>query len=262
MSRIAFIGDIHACHIELKELYSRLEWISVDEIWHTGDVIERGPSNADTVDFLIEKGIKGVRGNHESSILNHYDRVSKGGALPKNPAKVKALMDLNVVHMDYLRALPIAHIFDDINTVLVHGGMFPRSWIKPRYFEIYNLPDSVCRAQMIHPDKLGYNRWWGKDAAMHLSGKTEEQNRAEGWKRWYEDGVYDWTYNCVFGHSVFSQPFVKQNPGCGKTIGIDNGICFNGMLTACIMDESQEPWFVSVKAKQLWFELSHRIIVD
>src|ERR1019366_1482961 len=93
------------------------------------------------------------------------------------------------------------------------------------------------------------SRWWGEMAVKHKSGKSEEQNYAEGYRRWYS--VYDLPYDCVYGHSVFVQPHVHQNPGAGRTIGIDTGNVFGGTLTAAIMSE-KPLHFISVPPNKIY----------
>lgn len=248
--KIAAIGDIHGCIEELEVLLERLEWLSLDEIWTLGDIVDRGPDSGACVALLREKNISSILGNHEESILKHYKRVALGGPAPSNADKARTVSQLKEPDWQYLMSLPTLHVMDDLNLVLVHGGVFPG-------IPLYKQPQNVVRAQMIHPNRPGDCRWWGKDSIMHKSGRTEEQNRAEGYHRWYE--IYDGEYDVVYGHSVFSQPYIHQNKGCGKTIGIDTGSCFGGMITAGIFDTSRKPFFVSVKSEKVHFERSYRI---
>ncbi len=82
-----------------------------------------------------------------------------------------------------------------------------------------------------------------------FGGQTEEQLRLQGWERWYK--LFDYQQDCVYGHSTWAQPMIHQNPGMGRTIGIDTGSCFGGSITAAVFDRSSEtPLFVSVKAKK------------
>lgn len=242
MKKIAAIGDCHGDIDSLTRLYSKLEWLSLDEIWGLGDLIDRGPDSGGVVQFFREKRMRCVMGNHDHSILLHYDRVLKGGHQPLNPEKARTLTQLTPDDIDYLRSLPHLHVMDDLKTVLVHGGLWPST-------SIHNQPINVIRAQLIHPNQFGVTRWWGPDATRHKCKKSEADSRLEGFHRWYS--IYDWTYDVVYGHSVFNQPFVHQNPGCGRTIGVDTGSVFGGALTAAILDGS-DPWFVAVKAKQIW----------
>ena len=84
-------------------------------------------------------------------------------------------------------------------------------------YALYEQPLNVVRAQLIHPSDVGRTRWWGKDATMHKCKKTEEESLKEGFQRWYR--LYDYKdYDCVYGHSVFYQPFIHQREGFGRTV--------------------------------------------
>jgi hypothetical protein len=249
MKKIAAIGDVHACIEEFEQLLKRLEWLSLDAVYHLGDLVDRGPDSGAVIAMCREKGIRGILGNHEESILKHYKRVSEGGEPPQNEDKKRTLSQLTLEDISYLKNLPLLESFPDLNTVLVHGGVWPGLTFEKQ-------PKNVVRAQMINFKKIGDTRWWGKDAPLHKSGRTEDQNREDGYVRWYE--IYDRPEQVFYGHSVFTQPFIYQREGFGKTIGIDTGSCFGGALTAAIIDDG-EPWFVSVKAKKVWFEKSYRV---
>jgi hypothetical protein len=101
----------------------------------------------------------------------------------------------------------------------------------PLYAQPKNL---VIRAQMVKGNQDKINRWWGSDSHRQPKiGKSEKQNRAEGYRRWYK--LYDHEYDCIYGHSVMGlHPHVRQNKGYGKTIGIDTGASFGGYITALI----------------------------
>lgn len=187
-------------------------------------------------------------GNHEDSIIRLWDKKETFD-LEKDPRKHKmlTLSQLDAKQVEWMRNLPKLHVFDDSGLVLVHGGLFPG---RP----LYEQPRNVIRAQLIHPSKKfkeGDVRWWGVDAVKHRSKKTEEESRAEGYVRWYE--VYDGEEDVAYGHSVFVQPFVHQNKGKGRTIGVDTGNVFGGVLTAVIHGEASL-YFVSVPPKRVYCE--------
>lgn len=266
--RIAAIGDPHGCLKELVELYKRLQWLSLDEIWSLGDNIDRGPDSGGVIAFLRENNIPSVKGNHDESICNHYRRLEKTGQYPKNQEKKRTLQQLNRADYEYLDSLPSLRVFDDIGLILVHGGVWPK-------IPLYAQPKNVIRSQLIKPpeygaykyfttqmietETFGRCRWWGKDATLHKCGKTEAESYAEGWRRWYH--VYDYKYDCAFGHSVFNQPTIHQNEGCGRTVGLDQGSCFGGSLTAGIFD-GEEPFFVSVRVRKCYTPEASRVISD
>jgi hypothetical protein len=240
MKRVAVIGDVHGCLDELKQLYGMLCHFSLDEIRVAGDLVDRGPDSGGVVRFCREKGIPAVLGNHEDSVLAVRKRLLRGDPNVNKGEKYKTNMQLTEDDANWLRALPKIHYYENLNLLVAHGGIWPK-------LEMWQQPLNVIRAQMIKPLEFGMSKWWGKDATVH-GGKTEEQLKEMGWARWYD--IYDGPWNVVYGHSVFAQPHIQQNPGAGMTIGIDTGSCFGGMLTALIWDEKQTPSFVSVKVRE------------
>lgn len=249
MQRIAAIGDVHGCIEEFEVLLKRLEWFSLDDIYVVGDLVDRGPDSGAVVELCRRKGIKAILGNHEESILKNWARVQKGEPSSMNDDKRRTLSQLKPEDIAYLQALPLFKNIPQLNTVLVHGGLWPSIPLSMQ-------PKNVVRAQMIRYGKLGDCRWWGKDASLHKSGRTEDQNKEDGYVRWYE--VYDHSFDTYYGHSVFTQPFIQRNHGAGRTVGIDTGSCFGGALTAAIIGDD-EPWFLTIKARKVWFENSHRV---
>lgn len=65
-SPVAVIGDIHGCADLLEELLLRLEDLPV---LVAGDICDRGPHSRRVLELLLERGARGVRGNHEEWLL-------------------------------------------------------------------------------------------------------------------------------------------------------------------------------------------------
>jgi len=59
----AVIGDIHGCADTLDALLARIP--DDRPIFFVGDLIDRGPASRQVIDRLIERGARGVCGNHE-----------------------------------------------------------------------------------------------------------------------------------------------------------------------------------------------------
>jgi len=232
--KVALIGDVHGTIKEFLELLSKLNHESLDEIWHVGDLLDRGPDSGAVVQVCVERGIKGVLGNHESSVLARRESILKGNVPKKYTEKDRTINSIRPQDWSYLESLPLLHIFDDINTVIVHGGLVNK-------IPLYKQPFGVCHLQMIQPFAMdGRTRWWGYDAVRE---KSEEESRSEGWVRWYE--CYDHEQIVAYGHSVYEKPFEY-----GNTIGIDTGCVFGGELTALILPEKK---YLSVKSKKTYF---------
>jgi predicted phosphodiesterase len=249
MSEIAVIGDIHGVLEEFKQLHENLKSLGLNNIHCVGDLVDRGPDSAGVIRYCIENNIQSVMGNHDDSICNHYKRWKLSGQLPYNQDKKNTLNQFNCSDgeelYNWLSNLPSLRVFDAERLIIAHGGLWPS-------LPLHKQPHNIIRAQMIHPKFPGEVRWWGSDAIYGKAKKTEEASKAEGWERWYK--LYDFEYNCIYGHSTWAQPKIHQNEGFGKTIGIDTGTSFGGSLTACIYQKDKEPFFISVKNKKVYFK--------
>lgn len=243
MKRRAFIGDIHGCIDELKELYQLLQAKGIDEVWHTGDLVDRGPDSGAVVQFCRENKIRGVLGNHESTILPY--RFKFNSEIPQNLEKNRTCHSIrSELDWDYLASLPPLHVFDDEKIILVHGGLYPG-------LPLYAQPkEAMIRLQLIHLDQIGTTKWFDLDQ----DGVSEAVHRAQGWMRWYE--AYDLDYDLVYGHSVNENPHIYSGQAGGRTIGIDTGVCYGGQLTAVILPSLE---FISVPAKKIYFYDSRKL---
>lgn len=237
MKRVAVIGDVHGCIDEFASLFDLLGHESLDEIRHAGDLVDRGPDSGACVQFARERGVSGILGNHEDSLLRRYFQ----GTRKKNTTEDKERTFASIRDdrdWDYLKSLPSLHVDDALRTVYVHGGLYPRIDL------CRQPPEAVQNVQLIHPyEKIGKTKWFG----VNPNGEDETELRKLGWVRWYE--VCDHPYTVVYGHSVFESPMVYKN-----TIGIDTGCVYGNRLTAVILPERR---FVSVPAKkEYWWRTS------
>jgi serine/threonine protein phosphatase 1 len=63
MKKTYVIGDVHGCIKTLRALHSKLEPDS--NVYCAGDLVDKGYSSLEVIDFCIENDIKVVKGNHE-----------------------------------------------------------------------------------------------------------------------------------------------------------------------------------------------------
>lgn len=228
MKRRAFIGDIHGARAELEKLYDMLRPYKLDEIWHAGDLIDRGPDPGGVIDFCMQYGIDGVMGNHESVILEY----PKKGTIPQNVDKARSLAALyeKPERLEYLKRLPWFRIFDDA-LLLAHAGM---SSFQPFEDQRMNKREGLmwCTASLIHPQKYGETQW------MEQTKKKipEAEMREQGWVRWYE--AYNQPFDMVVGHRSIHEKEMKADrvfaPNGHKIHFIDTGAWFHHNLTAFI----------------------------
>lgn len=224
VKRIAIIGDVHGCIEELSELLDCLEQDHITQIFHLGDLVDRGPDSGAVVSQLRERGVFGVMGNHEAKILDQLKKL-KTNRLSEDAARTIASLSTHPKNAEYLAALPRLHVVDHIldrPVVLVHGGLWPN-------LPLWKQPSAVLYAQLINPRKPGDVAWFNDAGAL-----------ARGLVPWMHE--WDGEELVVYGHSVY-----RAANQIGLTIGIDTGCVFGGSLTALILPDFQ---YISVPAKR------------
>lgn len=85
--KIIVLGDIHANLPALEEALEGADAEGFDRILHTGDVVGFGPHPDEVVSLLAERGIEGVRGNHDEA-------VAAGDVAPAAPLMDERAFDL------------------------------------------------------------------------------------------------------------------------------------------------------------------------
>ena len=70
------IGDIQGCYKELRSLLKKINYSNgKDSLWIAGDLINRGPNNVETLQFLMDQdNIQVVLGNHDL----HFMGIARG----------------------------------------------------------------------------------------------------------------------------------------------------------------------------------------
>lgn len=244
--RRAYIGDIHGDLVSFSKLHDTLKSFGVDEVWHCGDLVDRGPDPHGVIQFCIKNNVRGVLGNHDAVIIDHWKSIKKHGKMStKNADKQQTLLKITQEDVDYLLSLPVIHVFDDIHTILVHGGLHYK-------LEIWeNQPKLACRYQLINSWNTDASKWFH----IHRDGTPEEELKKEGWMRWFEK--WDGDYNVVFGHTVFKDVMIRTNPDTGRScIGVDTGAVFGKKLSAIVLPDMvvveipNTPKYASMKSEE------------
>ena len=128
MSRTIVIGDIHGCHDELVALIAIVEPTSSDLIVSVGDLVDRGPSGPEVVQWFRDRPETVVlMGNHERKhvrdVLTYAQRITKL-QFGEGYADARAWMmklpyfyendDVRVVHAAMVPGLPLAEQREEI----------------------------------------------------------------------------------------------------------------------------------------------------
>lgn len=238
------IGDLHGMweEFELLVAWMLAQGLRYEDIWILGDLLDRGEDSGRCVRFARENGINSVMGNHENSILARWERHIEGKKTRLNEDKDKTISQLSQADVDWLKALPKLHVFDDLRLILVHGGYYHGK-------EVWQQPLNVIRAQLINVDGRLNSKWWGQQSE-DFYGFTELELEAQGWHRWYK--LYDHPYDIAFGHSVFSAPFIHKNPNSGTCFGLDQGGVFGGNLTGMIYYGKDDYRIKQIQSKRVY----------
>jgi bis(5'-nucleosyl)-tetraphosphatase (symmetrical) len=121
------IGDIQGCFDDFTRLLAKIEFKpSRDQLWLTGDLVNRGPKSLDVLRYVRkhEASIISVLGNHDLHLL----------AVAAGEAKRKKLDTLDEVLaapdrdslLDWLSSRPLLHQDDEIGFTMLHAGLAPQ----------------------------------------------------------------------------------------------------------------------------------------
>ncbi|HYO79145.1 MAG TPA: metallophosphoesterase, partial [Thermoanaerobaculia bacterium] len=119
-ARLIFIGDIHGCYEELRELLARVAPAGDDVVVSVGDVVTKGPAAAKCLDLWRERGYLGVQGNNELKVLESAHPLLRFFALENRDVLLRG--DL----LRYIGSWPRVLDFPDANVTAVHGGFLPQ----------------------------------------------------------------------------------------------------------------------------------------
>ena len=249
--RTIFIGDVHGCVDELRELLDLLEIRSSDSTVFLGDLVDRGPDPVGCVRLARAlPRARGILGNHEEKATRWRRHEAKKASQPgyKNPMKGprperQAQWEaLSADDVAYLSALPphLVETVGDETWLAIHGGLVPGIPFAKQPV------DSVIRCRWVNPVT-------GKNVPMQKGSKA----RPPGAVDWMS--AYDGDSHVVCGHAVHSlvEPLVTNTPKGFEVWSIDTGCCFGGHLTALVLDSDrpQDRYVVQVKAREEYLPL-------
>ena len=216
---ILFVGDVHGCLDELKELYSMCT--SPDQeivVVFVGDLVFKGPKTVEVIRFAREIGAFSVRGNHEQSLLTEILHKRKNEPVRE---KRKFVYDLTQEDEEFLENLPFSISIPSLNVLVVHGGLVP------------GVP-------LENQDPLGM---------MFIRNYNPE--KFQGTSK-IEDGfpwatMWEGPQHVVFGHDA--RRSLQQY---AHASGIDSGCVYGNYLTGILVDDGiwENRKLIHVKAKQ------------
>lgn len=233
MTRTIFIGDIHGCLVEFRDLVDKLALTSDDRVICLGDFMDKGPDPAGCVRFARESGFESVMGNHEEKHLRWRKHEDKKRANPTYVNPMKPLPDkykadnaaLSDEDVAWLNACPIGIQLPVFNFVAVHGGLRPGIPLDAQ------LNQSRSGTTM----RLRWINAAGKHVPVDYDALLRGE-KLEGVYHWTE--LYDGRHNVVYGHEAHSLSGIRMDHLPKHDVecyGIDTGCVHGGRLTALVV---------------------------
>jgi predicted phosphodiesterase len=217
-ARLIFIGDIHGCYDELRELLDRLHPAANDVVVSVGDIVMKGDDPVRCLELWRERGYLAVQGNNEIKLLAHAKPLLR--FLAADPVLHRG--DL----LKYIKSWPRAIDFPNAGVTAVHGGFLPDMHIDG---------ETVQREK----DVIHHLRWIRKKNGSWQPIPKEKRKKGDVlWaEKWKGDRFV------VYGHTPVPEPKFDEH-----ALGLDTGCVYGGKLTAAIYDGIWKT--VSVKARK------------
>ena len=235
-----FIGDVHGCYEELKNLFDTLGYQWKDGIPRhpeerlpvfIGDLTDRGPDSVPVIQLVYqmtaeEKAARYIPGNHCNKLYRYFlgNKVQEKNGLETTVAEYKQLsskQQKQVRHhfMALYESAPLYLELPEINAVAAHAGiredLIGKSGKKVKTFVLYG----------------------------DITGEFLPDGRPvrRDWAREYHGNCW-----VVYGHTP-----VKEPRKINKTINIDTGCVYGNKLSAFRLPEETT---VSVPSRQEFVE--------
>ena len=210
MCRTIFIGDVHGCAEELRELLDVIGFDkSDDQVYLTGDAFTKGPDPFEVWQVIGEVGALMVMGNHDAALLKRL-KIRRGGKekelKPEYKKTLDALMPVVDDAMLWIEQLPLYIQTDGF--LLVHAG--------------------------IHPN----NGLHGTSRDEFLTIRTWPPQKSVDGPRWHA-GYEPVHPLSVFGHDAPGGLVLKKRRGKPYLVGLDSGCVYGNALSAYILEEAR-----------------------
>lgn len=223
--RVIVVGDLHGMRDMADELLKKCSIGNTDTVVFLGDLVDRGPDAARSVDLVREieqrQGRRAcVLGNHEEKHLSYEDIFARKGNVNVNaPTHVATRLQLDAGHYDYFRSLPDCIRLPQFSTACVHAGAWPDR----------RLEDQRAR-HLLHIQSIQTSHAKRCNGERSLWPSRVPEQESKDWAFW--TNLWTGPERLIFGHSVLDAPLLTDN-----VCGIDGGACFGLSLHAVILPE-------------------------
>ena len=140
------IGDIQGCYDQLLQLLDRIRFNEDrDQLWFTGDLVNRGPKSLQTLRRIRDMGANAITvlGNHDLHLLATAYHHLKPGKKDTLDAVLSAPDKDDL--FEWLRSRPLMHIDRDLDLTMIHAGLHP-DWSIDKALSLAREVESVLRS--------------------------------------------------------------------------------------------------------------------
>ncbi len=257
MSTYVF-GDLQGCFDEFEVLLKKIQFKRArDSLWFVGDLINRGPKNRETLDYILKQPrVTTVLGNHDL----HFLAVATGSHEITSKDTFQDLLDSPDLghYIDWYRQRPL--LYQEKQTILVHAGLPPH----------WDLNTCVARASEVEKaiqsedyqtfltgmysnkpapwrDNLGgierlrmITNYFTRMRFCTLNGKLEFAHKTtaepRGYSPWFQhSNLIAADKKVVFGHWAALEGIT----GSKQHIALDTGCSWGRSLTAYRLEDEQ-----------------------
>ncbi|MFT3922468.1 MAG: metallophosphoesterase [Myxococcales bacterium] len=220
VQRTLFVGDVHGCLDELKQLLKKLAASTADRVIFVGDLVAKGPDSQGVVAMVRELGASSVLGNHDDAVLRYRRAQQSGEEARIKPGHLAVARSLQEADWLWLEHLPLYLRVPEHEVAVVHAGVVPGKALEAQ------ARDDLLAMRTLRSDGSASPRLEDGDLwAAHYKGPE----------------------HVVFGHNAIS--------GLQRTSyasGLDTGCVYGRALTALVLPENT---LVSVAARRAYKEI-------
>ena len=257
------IGDVQGCLQELCELLDTINYDEAeDQLWFTGDLVNRGPDSLGTLRLVKSLRPVLVLGNHDLHLLAIHAGTT--GLQKKDTlAPILHAPDRDGL-LSWLQQQPLLHRSDELPYTLIHAGLPPqwsvaqaqalagevaavlRSSDAPEFFtHMYGNMPEVWSDDLRGWDRLRYItncltrlRYCDSEGRIDMREKGPPGRQRAPLAPWYQvEGRRSAGEQIIFGHWATVRLGEQQDFKAARVHALDTGCVWGGELTALRLED-------------------------
>ena len=267
------IGDVQGCYRELVDLLDTINFDEhKDQLWFTGDLVNRGPDSLETLRLVKSLQPVMVLGNHDLHLL----AINAGKASLQKKDTVGPVLHASDRSdlLSWLRQQPLLHRSRDPAYTLIHAGLPPqwnitqaqilaaeveavlRTDAATEYFaHMYGNTPDIWSEDLRGWDRLRFItncltrlRYCDNTGRISMKEKGPPGRQSDALLPWYQiKGRQSSKDQIIFGHWATVRLGEKQDFKTARVHALDTGCVWGNALTAMRLED--ETYF-SVPSRQ------------